>query len=360
MEIEVAIIGAGPIGISLAVRLKQQGVSYVQLEAGQIGSTMSWWAPGTTFFSSSDRISIAGVPLANNEQTKATREEYLNYLRLVVQQYALEVQTHRRVIKIEKENNGFKISHVKSTSGVGGQEEFSRSSVPVADGKVVLAKRVVLAVGNMHKPRMLGIEGEALEHVSHFLEEPHEYFNKRVLIVGGKNSAVEAAIRLQRVGAEVSISYRQEAFNPKRVKFWLLPELKSLIRRNKIKFFPKTTPLRIDEEGVLLANVETGEESRIEAERVLLLIGYEQDRTIFEQLGVNIVGDDKVPSFKLDTMETNVPGLFIAGTAAGGTPVDGVKEFIETSHVHVDRIVNRLLGKAPPNYEEKAESELEN
>lgn len=334
LSTDVLIVGAGPIGLELAVALKREGIEYAQVDAGQVGSTIEWFAPNTHFFSSPERIAIAGVPLQTLDQSKATREEYLNYLRAVIQQFNLQIHMFERVTTIDRVNDG---SFAVTTRRSSGERRWK-------------TRKVVLAIGDMHRPRMLGVPGENLPHVSHYLRDPHTYFKRRILIVGGKNSAVEAAIRCVRVGAEVTLSYRGDEFDETRVKFWLLPEIWSMIRDGRIRFLPNTVVREIRGDVVVLDSTEDGAATpaEIPAECVLLMTGYEQDATLFERLGVALQGAAKQPRFDVETMETNIPGLFVAGTASAGTQGEGVKEFIETSHVHVERIVAALKGESPP------------
>lgn len=329
IETEVLLVGAGPIGIELAVALKARGIDYVHLDASQVGSTIAWYAPQTHFFSSPERIAIAGVPLQTLDQTKATREEYLTYLRAVVQQFDLRIETFERVVSLRRTASGFEAASVRT-----GQERRWR------------ARNVVLAIGDMHRPRLIGVPGEDLPHVSHYFGDPHQYFRRRVLIVGGQNSAVEAAIRCYRVGAQVTLAYRGAELDANRIKFWLLPEIRSLIRDGRMLWLPSTTVREIRADRVML---DPGRE--VLADAVLLLTGYEQDCDLFVQAGVALEGEGRRPRFDEQTMETNVPGLFVAGTGAAGTQLGGVKEFIETSHVHVARIVAALTRTAPPRDE---------
>ncbi len=214
------------------------------------------------------------------------------------------------------------------------------------------AEKVVLAIGDMHRPRKIGVPGEDLPHVSHYFRDPHSYFRRKVLIVGGKNSAVEAAIRCVRIGSDVTLSYRKEEFSEKSVKFWLLPESWAMIRDGRIRYLPNTTVSEIRHDAVLLVATDESEAPlEVAADCVLLMTGYEQDATLFELAGVTLTGAGRRPQFDPRTMETNVPGLFVAGTASAGTQSGGVKEFIETSHVHVDRIVAVLKGESPPDAE---------
>lgn len=348
--VDVCLIGAGPIGIEMAIALKGAGIDYLHLEAGCLASTMCWWAPETLFFSSSDRISIAGVPLQNSSQQKTTREEYLSYLRSVSTQFALEIQFNTRVTGLENLGDLWQLNLATSSHGVGGPQELAEIW---QEGSETLptrrAKKLILAIGDMHLPHTLEVPGESLPHVSHYLGEPHEYYGKDVLIVGGKNSAVEAAIRLQRAGARVSLSYRGSEFEEGRVKPWLIPEINALMKRNLITFLPQTNIEEITPTEVLLRSANNPHAPRaVKAHAVLLLTGYQQDSSLFTQAGVTLSGESQQPLYKQSTMETDVPGVYVAGTAAAGTQLGGVTEFIETSHVHTERIIAHLLGKPAP------------
>jgi thioredoxin reductase (NADPH) len=331
-DLRPAIIGAGPIGLEVAWALTREGIEPLHLDAGQIGSTINWWAPGTRFFSSPERIAICGVPLVTPTQDKATREEYLAYLRGVAAQFDLKVRAFERVTAIER---GFRIG----TETVGGPREYD-------------ASHVIVAIGDMHRPRLLQIPGEDLPHVSHYLKDPHLYFRRRVLIVGGKNSAVEAAIRLYRVGAQVTLSYRRAAFEETRIKYWLLPEIKGLIKAGHIRFEPLTRPIAITGAGATLAKMsENGDplDSTVEvpADDVLLLTGYEMDGGLLARAGVELTGPQRAPVFDPRTMETNVPGLYVAGTATAGTQ-QRFRVFIENCHDHGPRIAAHILGRTAP------------
>lgn len=337
-ETDIVIIGAGPIGIELGVALKAAGMDYLHLEAGQIGSTMQWWAPGTKYFSSPERIGIAGVPLVVEHEEKATREHYLNYLRTVVGTFALDIETYTRVTRINKDNDGFTLHTARSFHGVGGPHELGFDPSTLRELEPIHAKRLVLAIGDMHTPRMLDIPGEDLPHVAHYLGDVHRYANQPVLIVGAKNSAVEAAIRLFRAGAQVTMVHRGQWFDPDRIKYWLYPEIEYLIKKDKIRYIPSANVIRITPTNAML---DTGDE--IQARFVLLLTGYVQNPDLFTQLGVELLGEDRKPKHDLKTMQTNVPGVYVAGTASAGTQ-RRTKVFIETSHIHIDRIVASLQG----------------
>jgi thioredoxin reductase (NADPH) len=328
LRTDVAIVGAGPIGLELAVALKKRGIDYAHFEARQIGYTISWFAPQTRFFSSNERIAIAGVPLQTFDQGKASRETYLAYLRSIVEQFDLEVHTYHRVTAIHKADGEFFLTmqHGKRRTRCN-------------------CRRLVLCTGGTDRPRKLGIPGEDLPHVSYYLKDPHDYFKSRLLIVGGKNSAVESALRCYQAGAQVAVSYRNAQFDPKSIKYWLLPEINGLVHEGKITGHFQTSPVKITPEFVTL---QQGDSTiNVPADFVLMQIGYEQDTALFELAGIDLSGECKAPAFDPVTMESNVPGLFVAGTAVGGTQ-DKYRVFIENCHVHVGRIVSALVGAAPP------------
>ncbi len=330
---EVAIIGAGPIGLELAACLKRLGLDYLHFDARQIGYTISWWPRNTLFFSTTERIEIAGIPLANIHQQRATGEEYLAYLRAVVEQLDLQVNTYEPVVGVRRQAKGFELL----TRPQSGERRYT-------------CRKLVLAIGDMHAPQRLDIPGENLPHVSHYFDDPHRYFRKRLLIVGGRNSAAEAALRCWRAGARVSISYRCPDFDAQAVKHWILPDLKAQIELGTITFYPETIPLEITPQNVCLGRLKDGvltpQRSDVPADFVLLNTGFIQDPTLFSLTGVNLVGEQRAPEYNPDTMETNVPGVYVAGTAAAGSQ-KRYRLFIENSHLHVGKIVLALTGKWP-------------
>ena len=303
--------------------LKHAGVDFIHFDAGQIGSTIEWYPLQMLFHSRADRLAIAGVPIQVPDQQKPKREEYLAYLRSVVEQFRLQIRTYERVVDARRAGDAFELR----TATVDGEHSYR-------------VNNVVLAIGAMHAPRPLGVRGEDQANVSHYFREPHTYFGKRLLIVGGRNSAVEAAVRCQRAGAEVTISYRGEDFDPDKVKWWLLPEIRGMIRDGRVRFLPNTNVLEIRGTTVLL------DSGAISADFVLVLTGYRQDTTLFDMLGVKTGGDACEPMFDEETMETNVRGVYIAGTAVAGTPPRKVSVIVETCHVHVPRIVSAITGRA--------------
>jgi thioredoxin reductase (NADPH) len=329
-QTDVAIIGGGPLGIELAVAMKREGIPYLHFESHQIGHTMSWWPHGTRWFSSNERISIAGVPLQTNDQSKATREDYLRYLRTVVEEFDLNIHTYEPVVAIQKQKDNFLLTTAPSPHQ---KQTYS-------------ARRVILATGGTSHPRKLNVPGEDLPHVAHTMADPHQYFRRDLVIVGGRNSAVESALRCHNAGAQVTLSYRGPALDPKTIKYWLYPEISSLIKSGKLRAHFNTTVRRIDENQVELAQ-PSGASMRIPANFILLNIGYLADMSLAKMAGVQLVGENELPTFNPHTMETNIRGLYIAGTAIGGTQ-DRYRIFLENCHIHVPRILASLTNRPPP------------
>lgn len=330
---EVAIVGAGPIGIELAIALQRLGVDYILFEANQVGDAFSQWPPNTHFYSTPEHVALAGVPVHNTNQQPISGEQYLAYLRTLVEMFQLNVHLYEPVEAIEKNGDTFTI-------------RTERRGV----ARSYQSRYVVLATGGMAAPRRLNIPGEGLPHVTHYFPGPHPYFKTRVLIVGGRNSAIESALRCWRGGAEVTMSYRRPEFNWERIKPHLAMDMGDRLRKGEITFLPATVPVEITPTHVVLASTgedltPTNETIRHETDFVVLTTGFVADMSLFKKAGVSLVGEAEAPVFDEATMETNVPGLFVAGTAAGGTQAKFI-HFISTSHDHVARIVKAITGQS--------------
>jgi len=326
---EVLIVGAGPIGLEVAWHLQNAGIAPLIVDAGMVGQTIAeHFPPATRFFSSPERLAIAGVAVPVPTQEKITGEEYLAYLRTVVCTRGLTVQTFQRVVAAQREQDGWAVT--------------LRS--PCGQERRLHAPHVVLACGGTHRPRRLAIPGEDLPHVHSWLGDPHRFFQRRVLVVGGRNSAVESALRCWRVGADVSISYRGAAIN-ERVKYWLRPEVQSLIDEGRIAAHMPTTPIEITPEQVVLQH--GSDTVSVPVDDVLLQIGFEQDPTLMQLFGVETAGPQHAPVFDAMTLETTSPDVYVAGTAIAGTQ-QRFKAYIETSHDHGPRIAAAITGTPPP------------
>lgn len=328
LSARVVLIGAGPIGIEVASGLKRAGVDYLQLEKGPPASTIYSWPRHARFFSSPERVAIAGIPFSSPDQEQPTREDYLAYLRGVVEIMELDILSYHRVTGISGVKGSFVV-----------EAESRKETLSVSCGEIILA------TGDMGEVNRLGIPGENLPHVSHVLEDPHLYFGSRLLVVGGRNSALEAALRCFRSGVRVSLSYRRREFDRKRVNSRLHLELSILTAKGIIPFYPETVPSAITEEGVELSGGSEGK-SFVPADFVLLATGYHADLSLFKDLGIPMDGEG-VPLYNRETMESAVEGVYLAGTAVSGAR-QRYKDFIGTSHYHTARIVKSLSGMDVP------------
>jgi len=339
---DVLVIGAGPIGLEVAYELSRAGVEYLQVDKGQIGSTIAWFPEQMSFFSSNDRIGIAGIPLQTPGQRKCTKEEYLAYLRTVASARNLAVRTYVEVIDLRRQAEGGFVARTNVPSLARSFVSRKRRACAARESEIE-ARNVVLAIGDMDRPRRLGIPGEELPHVSHYFTEPHRYYRSRLLVVGGKNSAIEAALRCWHAGAHVTLSYRRAAIDERAVKYWLLPEFIGRVRRGEIDCHYGTVPKQIRPGSVLL-----GPDGReVAADFVLLLVGYVADQRLLEMAGVRLDGPEHRPILDERTMQTEIEGLFVAGTATAGTQ-QSYSVFIENCHIHAARIAAALTGAPPP------------
>lgn len=321
----VAIVGAGPMGLQLACLLARRGVGHVVLERGNVGASIEGFPPGMRFLPSNPGLEIDDVPL-ESAGARATREEYLAYLREVVRVRNLDVRTGHEVVDVQPEPDaGFRLR------------------VRQPDGELELrADRVVLALGEFARPTRLGVPGEDLPHVSHYFRGTEGLAGKRVLIVGGGNSATEAAVALVEAGGQVLLCLRRDRFGPgAEATRRTSRRVQALAAAGHLDLRFWTQVTRIEQTCVHLSNA-TGADEVVPADCVLLLTGYEPDLSLVAQAGGSRV--DAVPDAM--TLETQVPGLYLAGTAA--TRSRGGRSFIKHTRKHAVRIVAHIHGEAVP------------
>jgi thioredoxin reductase (NADPH) len=333
-QYDVAVVGGGPIGIEMAIALKRAGIDHILFEAKQIGQAITRWPAHTHFYSTPEHVALAGMPVHNLDQQPITGEQYLAYLRTLVEFFDLNLHNYEAVETVKKIEGGFQLK----TSTLAGENVYR-------------CEQLILATGGMASPRLMEIPGEELPHVYHYFPGPHQFFRTRLLVVGGKNSALEAALRCWRAGAEVTLSYRRPQLDYEVVKPHLADDISTRLEKKEIQFLPNTVPVAITPQHTVLARTgpdfQPGSETFChESDFVLLATGFVADMALFRTAGVTLQGKRQVPLYDPETMETNVPGLYVAGTAAGGTQIK-FETFISTSHDHVARIMQSLTGRAP-------------
>ena len=321
---KIALIGAGPVGIEVALALKANNIAYIHFDRNDIAHAITTLPENMIFFSSPDELQIPGYSLKTTEDKRCTKEEYLAYLHSLVTTHNLMIQTYTQVKTITPLKNFFTIT----------TQDRNGTHTHIVD-------KVIIATGGLSKPRLINIPGEGLPHVSHYLLSSRMLIDKRVAIVGGGNSALEAVAQCCGYNIPVLLSYRHAEFDKNRIKPWLLKAFNALVEEQKIDVYFNTIPIHINPQSIALRNLIDDSRFTCPVDSVLLLTGYCADMTLCAQAGVILDPMNDAPHYNPDTMESNVPGLYVIGTVTGGTQTD-FTVFINTSHPDVDKIIRDL------------------
>ena len=323
-QLDVVIMGAGPIGLACAIEMQKKGMSYVVLDKGCLVNSLYYYPQNMTFFSTAERLEIGGLPFVSL-LSKPGRAEALEYYRRVAVHYHIPLRLFEAVISVKKDDvdGTFVVQSTKKTYHV---------------------KKVIVATGFYDRPVTLGVPGEDLPKVSHYYKDPHFYAFQKVLVVGGNNSAVDAALECWRKGAEVTMVMMEEGIGD-RVKYWVRPDIINRIKEGSIKAYTSSKVASVSAFEVVIQTPIAL--VTIENDWVLAMTGYKPDFSLLKQMGVDLSDDGKFyPQYNASTMETNVPGLYLAGVVVGG--MDTHVWFIENSRVHAEMIsrhMTTLFGK---------------
>lgn len=319
-ELDILIIGAGPIGLAAGIEATKAGLNYAIIDKGCLVNSIYNYPKNMTFFSTSDRLEIGEVPFISHNP-KPTRSEALEYYRRVASSWKLNVKLYEHVRAINQADL-FEVTTSKAT---------------------YRARNIVLATGFYDLPFLLNVPGEDLKKVKHYYDEPHPYYGMKLIVIGAANSAVDVALETYRKGAEeVTMVVRESEISPT-VKYWVRPDLVNRIEEGSIKSYFNSTIAEI-KEHVVRINTPKGEVT-IENDFVLAMTGYQPDFTFLKSIGISFQDDAfHTPTYNPETMETNVEGVFLAGVICGGLKTN--KWFIENSRQHAEMIVNHLKEKA--------------
>ncbi|NJL12860.1 MAG: YpdA family putative bacillithiol disulfide reductase [Microscillaceae bacterium] len=315
---DLIIVGAGPCGLACGIEAHQNQLRYLILEKGALAESIRRYPIYMTFFSTTDNIEIGGLPLSASD-IKATRVEALQYYRKVSDYFGLSLCLYTSVVRIEKSPECFWVHTHRG-------QEFA-------------ARHLVLATGYFDCPRRLEIPGEDLAHVKAYYDEPFPYVRQEVVIVGGGNSAVGAALDLVRHGARVTMIVRGKDFKPT-AKYWLLPDLRNRVKEGKIKAYFNSELTEISP-GQVQVRQSNGRVFSLPADFVLTLVGYTPNVSLLEEAGVYVHPSDLKPYYHPDTMESNVEGLYLAGTVVCGIHTE--KVFIENGRYDGSKIIKHIL-----------------
>lgn len=321
MTKDILIIGAGPIGLACGIEAKKAGLSYIIIEKGCLVNSIFHYPANMTFFSTSERLEIGGVPFISHAP-KPNRNEALEYYRRVCTTWNLEVRLYEEVKSVEKQDNHFEI--------VTSKDRYA-------------ARSVVLALGFYDLPYLLQVPGEELPKVKHYYDEPHPYYRQKIVVVGAANSAVDVALETWRKGADVTMVIRESSLRES-VKYWVKPDIENRIAEGSIKAYFNSTIARITPKTI---DIKTPEGPvTLENDYVLAMTGYQPPFAFMEKCGITFQDDpDHTPVYNPSTMESNVNGLYLAGVVVGGLKTN--KWFIENSRIHAELIIRDIISKIP-------------
>jgi len=320
---DLAIIGAGPVGLAAAIEAKRHGLKAVVLEKGTLLETIYRWPRETVFFSEAKNLEIGGHPFPSLAP-KPTRREALAYYRRVAEVEGLEVWTYTEVTDLAGQEGGFTVRY-RSREG---------------EGKLQ-ARFVLVATGYYGNPNRLGVPGEDLPHVRYGIEETLPYWNREVAVLGGSNSAVETALELYRGGARVSVIHRDPEIRPG-VKYWLKPDFENRVKEGAIRLILNAEVREITPSAVIVER-QSQERSTLPADFVIVLIGYRAVDRLLRQAGARFGGEEDAPLLS-EAFETSIPGLFVAGSAGFGHDTRTV--FIENGREHAKVAVAEIARRA--------------
>lgn len=320
MKTDVVIVGAGPIGIACALECQAKGLEYVVLEKGALTNSLYNYPLNMTFFSTSEKLEIGGIPFIS-QAAKPNRNEALEYYRRVVSSNNLYIHPYEEVQNIEKREKNFDVISNKQT---------------------YQTTHVIVCTGFYDIPKLLDVPGENLPKVTHYFKEAHPYVLDKTIVVGASNSAVDAALEIWRKGGDVTMVVRGPQIG-ERVKYWVRPDILNRIEEGSIKAYFNANISEIRERQV---RIDTPEGSiELENDWVIALTGYRPNYEFLEKIGLELSPDAlKKPTYDPQTMESSIPGLYLAGVICGG--METHKWFIENSRIHALQIVEHILSKA--------------
>jgi thioredoxin reductase (NADPH) len=326
---DLLVIGAGPTGLACAIEAQKAGFRVVLVDKGCICNSLFHYPSHMTFFTTSELLEIGNIPFPS-PNAKPTRNEALEYYRQVAAHYKVDVRQYHRVERVSGADGAFTV-HMT--------DRFDRHTD-------LHARKLAIAIGYYDLPNWMDIPGETLSKVHHYYHDPHPYFDTDVAVIGGKNSAAIAALELWRHGARVTLIHRGAAMHA-HVKYWIKPDIENRIKNGEIKAFFSTRVAEITPDTIVL-DTPAGRET-ISNNFVFAMTGYHPDFTFLERLGIRFEGKDRLPVCDPETLESNVPGIYLAGVIVAGSRTNEI--FIENGRFHGGQIAASLSAKLKPGDE---------
>src|SRR5438105_3718169 len=321
--LDVLIIGAGPTGLACAVELQRDGDEYLVIEKGCVVNSLFHFPTQMIYFTTPELLEIGDLPLICVRE-KPNRVEALKYYRRVVDTYRLRVNQYERVVRVTGADGDFRVETKLEANG---------------EPRRYRARKLIVATGYYDHPNHLGIPGEDLPKVSHYYTEAHPFYDRDVAIVGAGNSAADAALELFRGGARVTLIHRRPDLS-RSLKYWVAPDISNRIKNGEIKALFNTEVVEIKPTSIRTRNIETGEETELANDFVFTLTGYHADYDFLRRLGVALNSETLKPALNPETLESNVPGIYLAGVVIAGK--ENNKVFIENGRFHGKQIITAL------------------
>ena len=319
---DVICVGAGPTGLACAIEAKRAGLRPLVIDKGVLCNSIYHYPVNMVFFTTPELLEIGDLPFVSAAE-KPNRVEALKYYRKCVEHYDLDLRLGEMVTRVEGSDGDFRV-HTKTQDGAMEQYE---------------ARKLIVATGYYDLPNRLGVPGEDLPHVSHYYTEPHPFWRRDVVVIGGKNSAAEAALDLYRTGARVTLVHRRAELGST-IKYWVRPDIENRIKAGQIKALFNTQVVRITPDAVHVSGPDG--DKKLSAVEVFALTGYHPDFDFLRQLGVKLDSETNKPALDPQTLESNVPGLYLAGVVIGGKHTSEI--FIENGRFHGKQIIAALTG----------------
>jgi thioredoxin reductase (NADPH) len=320
---DLLVVGAGPTGMACAIEAQKAGLRAVMVDKGCVCNSLFHYPSHMTFFTTPELLEIGDIPFPSTN-AKPNRNEALQYYRHVAAYYKLDVRQYHRVDRVTGANGSFTVHTV---------DRFGRAGA-------LQARKLAIATGYYDRPNYLHIPGESLSKVHHYYFDPHPYFATDVLVIGGKNSAAIAALELWRSGARVTLVHRDSEMH-EHVKYWIRPDIENRIKNRDIKAYFCSKVVEITPDSVLIQTPQ-GRET-VKNDFVFAMTGYHPDFEFLEALGVHLEGEDRLPACNPETLESNVPGIYLAGVIVAGARTNEI--FIENGRHHGRQIAAALVGK---------------
>jgi thioredoxin reductase (NADPH) len=321
---DIICIGAGPTGLACAIEAKRAGMKPLVIDKGCLCNSIYHYPVNMVFFTTPELLEIGDLPLISAAE-KPVRVEALKYYRKAAEHYGLELRLFERVLRVDGHDRNFTVV-TQTEKGI--EQRYS-------------SKKISVATGYYDLPNVMGIPGEELPHVSHYYTEPFEFWNQDVVVIGGKNSAAETALDLFRNGARVTLVHRNAELGAS-IKYWVRPDIENRIKAGEVKALFETRVRQITRDEVIVQN--GAGENRLPAKQVFALTGYHPDYGFIESLGVRLDPDTRRPALDPNTLESNVPGIHLAGVVIGGRYTGDI--FIENGRFHGKQIIDALKARA--------------